>query len=188
MKCVANCSSALLGVMVVLFKLVLVASSPVVPRKPLQASSLSPEYNRELIDKLSEAEFKDSTEALKESSELLSDFTSNDQRYNQLGDGDGVVYLESLTPESLGRENGRFHLAQVLGLMMDLLQKEMTGGDGLSADAKGAASDGQNESQLSACAGPCGRGQGTVNIPLCFSCVGLANAHLKPVAISRTPL
>jgi len=41
------------------------------------------------------------------------------------------------------------------------------------------------KSSSSSCAASCGHGQGTMDIPLCFSCVGLANAHIKPVAVSK---
>lgn len=186
MKCVVNCSCTLLGMMVVLMKLVLVAGSPVVPQKSLvTSSSVSSKYNKEIKIDFSEAEFKDSIE------ELVTNFPGNDQRLSQLekerGNSDGVVYLESLTMEGLGKENGEFHLAQVLSLMMDLLQKEVTG-DKLPG-IEGAVSDSQQYgSQVSLCAAPCGRERGTINIPLCFSCVGLVNAHLQPVTISRKQL
>ena len=79
----------------------------------------------------------------------------------------GSVYLESLDEEKL-KNGGVFDKVQVLGFMMDLLQREVV--DGGSSGS---------------CATSCGRGQETLDIPLCFACVGLANAHLKPVAVSR---
>ena len=88
---------------------------------------------------------------------------------------DGVVYLESLDEGKLETEEGPFHVAQVLGFMMDLLQREV----------EGSRLDSDDEGMSSMCATPCGRGQGLINVPLCFSCVGLVNAHIKPISISR---
>ena len=88
---------------------------------------------------------------------------------------EGVVYLESLDEGKLETEEGPFHVAQVLGFMMDLLQREV----------EGSHSDSDDEGMSSMCATPCGRGQGLINVPLCFSCVGLVNAHIKPISISR---
>jgi len=88
-----------------------------------------------------------------------------------------VVYLESLTTSKLKDQGSTHHRAQVLGFMMDLLQREVVGDRTPgSGDIKGVAS---------VCASPCGRNQGPINIPLCFSCVGVVNSHIKPVKISQ---
>ena len=89
-----------------------------------------------------------------------------------------VVYLDTLTSKKLLKNPGStHHIAQVLGFMMDLLQREVVGdrtsGSGAKIDV------------ASVCASPCGRSQGTINIPLCFSCVGLISAHIKPLKISQ---
>lgn len=103
--------------------------------------------------------------------------------YKQLGKGGvdserEVVVLESLNEEKLNIEKGPFHIARVLSLMMDLVEKEVLGGDGGQSVS--------SERRTSMCSAVCGREKGGVmNLSLCLGCVGLVNSHLKPIPISE---
>lgn len=83
-----------------------------------------------------------------------------------------VIVLDPLNEEQLKDGKVPYHIAQILGFMLDLVEKEVLGARG---------GDGPSNEM---CSAVCGRGD-VMNVPLCLGCVGLVNSHLKPIPISK---